>query len=118
MKFRLVAQGLNQPRRPRCFKQPIFPDRLHVHPLKDEHWINELCVCVCVYVCVCARVCAHIVFVVGMIYIKNIFILLLKVIQTFSGVNKCTSCTKIFKESSTQRTDSGFFIYTGSDMVH
>ena len=67
-------------------------------------------------VCVC--VCVRIIFVVGMIDNKNIFTLQLKVIQTFSGVIKCTLFTRIYKESSSQHNHGGFFIYTESDMVH
>jgi hypothetical protein len=47
----------------------------------------------------------------------DILTLQLNVIQTISGVNKCTSCRQIFKQSNTQHTDSGFFIYTESDML-
>jgi hypothetical protein len=70
-------------------------------------------VCVCVNVCVC--VCIK--YVVGMLDSKNIFTLHLKFIQIFSGVNKYTLCRQIFKHSTTQHTDSGFFIYTEGDML-
>jgi len=48
---------------------------------------------------------------------KHILTLQLNVIQTFSDVNKCTSCRQIFKHSNTQHIDSGLFIYTDSDML-
>jgi hypothetical protein len=48
---------------------------------------------------------------------KNIFTMQFPFIQTFSGVKKCTSCRQTFKHSTTQHTDSGFFIYTESDML-
>ena len=67
--------------------------------------MNEMCVRVCV--CVCVR--TH-NFCAGDDDSKNIFTLQLKVNQTFSGVNKCTSCRQTFKHSNTQHTDSGFFI--------
>ena len=49
---------------------------------------------------------------------KNMFTLQTKDIQTFSCVNKRMSCREIFIHSNTQRTNSGFFIYTESDMIH
>jgi hypothetical protein len=61
-------------------------------------------------------VCNHI-FCCGDYDIKNISTVQLKVIQTFSGVNKCTSCRHTFKHSTTQHTDSGFFIYTESNVT-
>ena len=67
-------------------------------------------------VCVCVCVCVH-NFVMGMFDSKIIFTLQLQVNQTFSVVNKCTSCRQIFKHSNTQHTDSGLFIYTESDML-
>ena len=76
-------------------------------------------VCVCV-VCVCVYLCvwAPIIIGGGDYDSKNIFSLQLKVIQTISGINKCTSCRQKIKDYNTQHTDSSFFMYTESDIAH
>jgi len=72
-----------------------------------------MCLCVCVW-CVCVLcVHTHACIVFGWENAsKNIFYIEIKVIQTFSDVNKYTSCRHTFKLSNTQHTDSSFFIYT------
>jgi len=76
--------------------------------------VVSVCMCVCVSVCVCAPI----IIGGGDDDSKNIFALQLKVIQTISGFNKCTSCRQIFNEYNTQHTDSSFFTYTESDITY
>ena len=59
--------------------------------------------------CVCVCVCTH-NFCGGNDDSKNIHTLQLKVIQTFSAINKCKCCRQIFRNTNIQHRDSGFRI--------